>query len=879
MTELPIDHAQAARASRPPSVRLRLRPLASARTLAAVGLAAALVLAGCTDDGDDKLAKGADGAGKGEVVGSGEAYSATITRTQGGVPHITGETLDDVTFGQGYASGQDHACSLADQVLKVRGRKAEFLGAGEEDANIDSDFAWRAIGIGDIADADYEKASAEVQALMETFVAGWNAQLDEVGVDGVTGWCAGEPWVVPLEPNDVYAYARAVALNASGARVTDFIATAQPPNAKGVDATTTTTTTKATTTTAKPASPEAGTETTVAAAEEQGSNGWAIGSENSEGGGGMLVANPHFPWQGELRFWESHLTVTGDEPSDIYGAQLLGLPGVGIGATDEFAWTHTVSAGNRLTAYKLALAPGDPTAYVIDGETEKMTSKDVTIKVADDSGATSEESRTMWSTEFGPVLDFPGVGWTDEAVISYRDANIDNDEFLEQYRAMDTATTFDEFVDAHAENQGVPLFNTVAVSSDGRAWYADTSATPNLSDEAIAEYEKALKNDFITKAAADGGAVLLDGSKGYNRWEEVEGARDPGLVPYPKMPKLERDDYVFNANDSFWLANRNELIEGDYSPLHGMQDTERSARTLQNLSVLDGADTERVTGDDNKFTLEELQAAALDDNAYTAAQLRTDVVARCEASTDPVKVEALMGPEGDDGKPGDEVAPAGEVDLADACRVLDEWDGHFDPDSVGAPLWREFLIGFGDQSIWANEFDPAKPLETPNGLIEAGPDGDPVLISLAKAQQLLESQDLKVNVSLGELQKDGRVDDGVAIPGGLGSEGVTNVVGRGGLGGTSEPVRELPDSLTDDTELTEDGYPITNGSSFIMAVEYGPDGPEIRTILTYGETGDQESPLFTEQTEMFSDKQWKTVSLDPEVIADEAISDPITVKG
>ena len=40
--------------------------------------------------------------------------------------------------------------------------------------------------------------------------------------------------------------------------------------------------------------------------------------------GGMLVANPHFPWEGELRFWEVHLTVPGEV--DIYGAQLSGCP-------------------------------------------------------------------------------------------------------------------------------------------------------------------------------------------------------------------------------------------------------------------------------------------------------------------------------------------------------------------------------------------------------------------------------------------------------------------------------------------------------------------------------------------------------------------------
>ena len=141
-----------------------------------------------------------------------------------------------------------------------------------------------------------------------------------------------------------------------------------------------------------------------------------------------------------------------------------------------------------------------------------LTSKDITVKVADDSGKVTDQKRTMWSTEFGPVIDFPGVGWTGDTAITYRDANIDNDEFLEQYRAMDTAGSFDEFVEAHKKYQGVPLFNTVAVSKDGRAWYADTSATPRLSEEALAAYQQALDGDLITSAAADSGAVLLDGS-------------------------------------------------------------------------------------------------------------------------------------------------------------------------------------------------------------------------------------------------------------------------------------------------------------------------------------------------------------------------------
>jgi len=51
-----------------------------------------------------------------------------------------------------------------------------------------------------------------------------------------------------------------------------------------------------------------------------------IGSDRTESGtGGILMANPHFPWEGELRFEEVQLTVPGEV--DVYGAQLIGVPG------------------------------------------------------------------------------------------------------------------------------------------------------------------------------------------------------------------------------------------------------------------------------------------------------------------------------------------------------------------------------------------------------------------------------------------------------------------------------------------------------------------------------------------------------------------------
>ena len=357
-------------------------------------------------------------------------YQATIRRTPDGVPHILADDLPGVFYGQGYASGQDHACSLADQMLKVQSRRAANLGRGAEDANVISDFAWAAIGIDAIGRKDYAAVPAHITDQFEAFAAGWNAHLEAVGTEGLTGWCQGETWVEPITGEDVYAYARSIALNASGARLTSFIANAVPPVEPA------------------PAMPTQGltNESSVA------SNGWAIGRDRVEGGkGGVLLANPHFPWEGELRFWEVQLTVPGE--IDIYGANLLGVPGIGIGFTDEFAWTHTVSAGNRFTAYTLTLAPDDPFSYVVDGEAIPLESRDYAIDVLQDDGSTVKEFRTLWFSEHGPVLNFPGIGWSESLVTTYRDANIDNDEFILQYAAMMEAKNLDEFIDAH---RGIP---------------------------------------------------------------------------------------------------------------------------------------------------------------------------------------------------------------------------------------------------------------------------------------------------------------------------------------------------------------------------------------------------------------------------------------
>jgi acyl-homoserine-lactone acylase len=515
-----------------------------------------------------------------------------------------------------------------------------------------------------------------------------------------------------------------------------------------------------------------------------------------------------------------------------------------------------------------------------------MTPVQHTIEVLGEDGTVDEVDRTTWRSHYGPIIDLPGAAWSEAAAITYRDANIDNDEFLQQYLDTLTATSLDDLQEVNREVNGVPLFNTIAASSDGRAWYADTSATPNLSPEAIAAYEASLLTDPLTKVAADSGAVLLDGSDPMFEWVDEPGARDPGLVPADRQPQLERDDYVFNANDSFWLANPHELLEGDYSPLHGRQDTARSPRTRENAVVLDDASATGASGADGKFTLDELADASLLNEGFTARELRAAVIERCTGVAAPIRVDALPATAD---APG---LPAAEIDVAPACTVLSSWDGKYDLDRAGAALWRELMARYEPKqltqagALWADPFDPVRPVETPSGLAPA-PAGapDPVLINLARATQALAAAGYEPDVALGDAQFALRAGERIPIHGGNSADGTTNVVTFSQSSTSRDPAlldverKRLVAGSTLSSVDGERGYPVNYGSSFLFAVHFGDDGPTAKAFLTYGNTADRTSDLYTAVTERFSRKEWRDVAFTEAAIERDQIGEAITVRG
>lgn len=803
---------------------LRLRPLPALALLT-------LPLA-CTptsEDGDDEVASASEtasdsGSDSGSETGEEAQYRATIRRTSYGIPHITADDFGSVAFGQAYAFTQDKGCYLADQIVKVRSQRARHFGPGEGNQHVYSDFAYLHLKVMAIAEEQFPLQPQDVQDGVRGFAAGFNAALaaGEIG-----GECDGQDWVGPITPIELYAYYIDLGLLASSRQVIGAVGSAAPPNG-GAPA------------------PESGSGSSPHFSQvaghrgRLGSNGWGIGGDLSSTGRGMVMGNPHFPWEGELQLWESHLKVPGE--LEVYGVGLLGVPGVLIGFNDAVAWTHTVSDGHRVTLYQIDSPPGEPTRYYYDDEIRDMTSDDYTIDVKQGDGTIAQETRTMWRTHYGPMLSLDPFYWTDALALSGRDANLDNYVLIQQFLGMNRAKSLEEFQQVHMEVSGVPWVNTMAASADGRAWYMDSTPTPNLTQEAIDAWY-ARKDTGFTKAFADQDIWLLE-SGARDEWQDDPGARSPGLVAPANMPKLERSDYIFNANDSYWMTNPEQLLTG-YSPLHGFAETGRSLRTRMNATILQEIDAGGgYAGADGKLDLDELTAAALGNRSFTGELLRDELVGRCEGVA-VWEVDGVM------------------VDLAEACDVLAAWNGRFDLDSAGALLFREWIgdydygATFDTGALFEAPFDATDPVATPHTLAPAINGNDRSLDALGRAIGRLDQAGLALDSGLEGTQFARKGEQDISIHGGNRADGVTNLMVYDQLRSDLTPAIPRGTELFEPTSLTDEGYLVNYGSSFIMAVQFTDDGPVGRAILTYGESAEPDSPHFTDQTEMFSNKQWR----------------------
>jgi acyl-homoserine-lactone acylase len=766
---------------------------------------------------------------------AGGPLEATILRDQHGIPNIIGQSFADVGFGYGYAFAQDNICTIAESYVTVRGERSRYSGSGVEGTfgpdgsypqrgngfpahNLNSDFFYQRIIDKHIVEDLVNEAPPrgpvpEIKQGVAGYVAGYDKYLADTGVNNLPDpRCRGADWVKPISEMDAYRRFYQLALLASQTVAIDGIASEKTPG--GV------------------ASPldTAQTAAGLDGALGQlpiGSNAYGLGSQATQNGGGMVLANPHFPWDGPERFYQSHLVIPGQ--LNVSGASLYGVPLVLIGHTDGLAWSHTVSTAFRFTPFEETINPANPTQYLYDGQWRDMNQDQVTVQVRTDSGL-EPRSRTIYSTHHGPVMDsLSGIPlpWTPATAFTMGDVNAGNFRYLNHFFFTNQAQSVDEYDQIERRYQGIPWVNSIAADSAGHAYYADIGAIPNVSNQKAAACDTPLGD--ATFAAIR--LPILNGATSACEWDNDPDAAAPGTLGPSHEPSLKLDSYVTNSNDSYWLSNPDHPLTG-FARIIGDENTPRSLRTRLGLRIvqqrLDGSDGAAGTG----FTRQLLQDAVFNNRQYAGELWRDQLVTLCQSAPG----GQLMGSNG-------------PVDVSAACPVLAAWNVHDDLDSNGAILFRRFAsraltnpaspvtLPTGDLTAFSTPFSPLDPVNTPSGLNVASPK---VQQALADAVTDLRNARIPLDAPLRGYQYEKRGSERIPIHGGPGTLGVFNAINVSWRGSGSEP-----------------GYPdVPHGSSFVMVTSFTGGCPDDRSILTYSQSSNPNSPYWADQTRMFSNKEW-----------------------
>ena len=260
---------------------------------------------------------------------------------------------------------------------------------------------------------------------------------------------------------------------------------------------------------------------------------------------------------------------------NVSGASLYGVPVINIGHTAKLAWSHTVSTAFRFVPYQLQLDPGDPTRYMVGGESVPMDRDQVTVQVRQPDGTIAPVTRTLYSTRYGPITtSIRGqnvFGWTDSTAFALWDANAENyGRLLNHFYETNLAQSTDELLEI-LQKYGGP----VGEHDRRRQQGADALRRHRLDPQ-----RPQLQGDRLLERLRPGDAADARPADARRLAPGVRARAGAGRALAGDLRQLvaaaaAARDYVANSNDSYWLTNPEQPLEG-FPRIVG--DERRSAR-------------------------------------------------------------------------------------------------------------------------------------------------------------------------------------------------------------------------------------------------------------------------------------------------------------
>jgi len=465
-----------------------------------------------------------------------------------GVPHIAASNESDLFFAQGWTEMQAHANLVLKMYGRSRGKAAAYWGA----KFIQSDKLIHQLNFPAIAVTYRKIQNPELKQIIRSFTNGMNAYV-KVHPESVD---AENKAVLPVTPDDVN-------LQGLFVFVTRFTA--------GMDL------------------------GLVANWKEAGSNAMAISARRSASGNAMLVQNPHLPWAGEFTFFESELTLNGHA---IYGADLVGLPGIAIGFNQDLGWTHTNNTIDNADTFELTLKDG---GYLMDGKVLPFNERPDTIWVKQPDGKLAAQYSKCYNSIHGAVLKMGA-----NKAIALKAAGADSPNALLQWWRMANSHNFNEFESA-LKMQQIPFWNILYADKKGNIFYLFNGLAPRRPFGNFGDWQ------FVVKG---------DSSKYI--WKSY--------LTYDELPKLKNpaSGWLQNSNDPPWTVtlpreldkfNYPAYIAPDYMPL----------RSQRAVNMLLG---------DSSITFDHLADYKLSSHVELADRVLDDLLSGIDSTSSPILRES-----------------------------------------------------------------------------------------------------------------------------------------------------------------------------------------------------------------------------------------------
>ena len=396
----------------------------------------------------------------------------TINWDQYGVPHIKASSKESLFFAQGWALMNNHGNKVLELYGRSRGRGSEYW--GEE--FLQNDMLVHTLGFDKLADEWEVQQDPELKLIYSNFVKGINAYASR-HPDKIDDR---NKIVLPVTPKDVNMHGMFVVF-------TRFI---------GGD--------------------DLG---MVQRWPDMGSNTYAIGPKRSASGNAMLVQNPHLPWLNEFLFTEYHFNLEG---RNMYGANILGMPGIAIGFNESLGWSHTDNTIDNADTYELNIL-GD--GYELDGKETAFEMVNKTLLIKQKDGNLKEKEITILKTRHGPVIKK-----MNNKVLAIRLAGVDRANMFLQWWRMLNSNNFEEFESALKMAQ-IPFWNVMYADKYGEIFY--------------------LFNGLVPKRKQDGWEYwnrIIPGGKSEDIWTDYHS--------YEELPKIKNPNsgWLQNANDPPWTS-------------------------------------------------------------------------------------------------------------------------------------------------------------------------------------------------------------------------------------------------------------------------------------------------------------------------------------